>query len=292
VQIAELDSTLRKHWHLEPRDIEPLTGGLDSRTWALRSGDGQWVAKLVPPSGLRSLRAGLDTATLVQAAGIPAGAPLAARNGRSAVLVGRDWLAVLEWVDGAPLGTSPHDQTIIGSTLGAVHASLAGAPTTSAPRFDWLDPDAPHLGMTEWLRPTVRAAVTWFNAAAAQLVSRGLLHGDPAPWAFRWSQQSNTCGLIDWSSTLWGPLLYDLASAVMFVGGMTRAQPLIAAYRLRGPIRPGEIDAGLASMLRFRWAVQADYFARRLVTDEHAGLATPEDNERGLVDARVHLIGS
>ena len=292
MQIAELDSRLRTHWELEPDRIEELSGGANARTWKFRSDGAQWVAKLVPPSRARSFKAGLDTAALVQAQGIAAGAPRPARNGRSAVLVGRNWLAVLEWVDGQRLGTSARDQVIIGDTLGAVHASLTDAPTTSAPRFDWLDPDAPHLGATDWLRPTVVAALTWLNAASGQLLSRGLLHGDPAPAVFRWTPQTSTCGVIDWSTARWGPLLYDLASAVMYVGGITRGRPLIAAYQAHGTIRAGEIDTSLASMLRFRWAVQADHFARRLVADERTGVAVAEENERGLVNARVHLTGS
>jgi homoserine kinase type II len=42
-------------------------------------------------------------------------------------------------------------------------------------------------------------------------------------------------------------------------------------------------------MLRFRWAVQADYFARRVTGGDLTGVTGPADNERGLADAQRHL---
>ena len=45
-------------------------------------------------------------------------------------------------------------------------------------------------------------------------------------------------------------------------------------------------------MLRFRWAVQADYFARRITGNDLTGIAGPEENEKGLEDARRALCGA
>ena len=39
-------------------------------------------------------------------------------------------------------------------------------------------------------------------------------------------------------------------------------------------------------MLRFRWAVQADYFAWRVTANDLTGITGPEENEKGLEDAR------
>jgi hypothetical protein len=44
-------------------------------------------------------------------------------------------------------------------------------------------------------------------------------------------------------------------------------------------------------MLRFRWAVQADYFAWRISVNDLTGISGPEENEKGLEDARRFLIG-
>jgi hypothetical protein len=46
----------------------------------------------------------------------------------------------------------------------------------------------------------------------------------------------------------------------------------------------------LLTMLRFRWAVQADYFARRLATGDLTGITSSADNEKGLEDARQWLV--
>jgi hypothetical protein len=46
----------------------------------------------------------------------------------------------------------------------------------------------------------------------------------------------------------------------------------------------------VAGLLRFRWAVQADYFAYRLHVDDRTGIADAEENRVvGLADARAGL---
>jgi Ser/Thr protein kinase RdoA (MazF antagonist) len=87
---------------------------------------------------------------------------------------------------------------------------------------------------------------------------QGLLHADPAPEAFR-CDGSGRCGVVGWSSALHGPLLYDVASAAMYLGGPGSADSMIDAYRAAGPLTAAQIAYGLPVMLRFRWAVQADY---------------------------------
>jgi homoserine kinase type II len=42
-------------------------------------------------------------------------------------------------------------------------------------------------------------------------------------------------------------------------------------------------------MLRFRWAVQANYFAWRIAGNNLTGISGPQDNEKGLEDARRFL---
>jgi hypothetical protein len=42
-------------------------------------------------------------------------------------------------------------------------------------------------------------------------------------------------------------------------------------------------------MLRFRWAVQADYFAWRIANHDLTGITGPAENEKGLDDARRWL---
>ncbi len=141
------------------------------------------------------------------------------------------------------------------------------------------------------MRPAVQSAVRSWEAVADEVTSWGLLHGDPAPEAFLRPVGHRTCGLIDWSSTVFGPLLYDVASAVMYVGGIEKAAALISAYLEQGTVSPQEVTVGLGPLLRFRWAVQADYFARRLAAGDLTGITDGSENVKGLEDARRHLLG-
>ena len=67
---------------------------------------------------------------------------------------------------------------------------------------------------------------------------------------------------------------------------------MIDAYRAAGPLTEAQLAEGLPVLLRFRWAVQADYFAWRITENDLTGIAGPEENEKGLEDARRALLGS
>jgi len=86
-----------------------------------------------------------------------------------------------------------------------------------------------------------------------------------------------------------GPLLYDLASAVIYAGGPDHAKTLIRAYLGEGMLGAAEVEHGMAPMLRFRWAVQADYFAWRIGVNNLTGITGPQENEKRLEDARRAL---
>jgi homoserine kinase type II len=55
---------------------------------------------------------------------------------------------------------------------------------------------------------------------------------------------------------------------------------------------PAEELTALPTFVRFRWTVQADYYARRIWTRDSTGLAAPTDNEKGLAEACRHLFVS
>ena len=195
------------------------------------------------------------------------------------------------WMPGEPLtGADQGERRLIGSTLGRVHRAMSGAVVPATQRFHWVDPAAPHLSLRPWLRPAVASAVTALERPGLRAWSTGLLHADPAPGAFRLDPVTGRCGVIDWSTALYGPLVYDLASAAMFLGGLDRSAEMTAAYLAAGVLSRAETEEGLALMLRFRWAVQADYFARRIAGNDLTGIAGPQDNEKGLEDARRALL--
>jgi len=269
-------------------------GGMGSQTWIVDLDGRRWVAKSVAPHLANSFSGGLQAALLLGEAGISAGAAVPTRSGAVTVDTAcGDRVALLTWVPGIPLtGAGEGEQRLIGETLARVHRVLWGQTVPGAQAFHWVDPAAEHLALRPWIRPAVGAAVD----ALAELRHAepawplGLLHADPAPEAFRQDAVTGRCGIIDWSSAHYGPLLYDLASAVMYLGGPERAIAMTRAYLSAGPVTAREVADGLSVMLRFRWAVQADYFARRIATNDLTGINGSEENEKGLEDARRALL--
>jgi len=226
----------------------------------------------------------------LEQAGIPAGAPVPALGGQLAVNVGDAWLALLTWVPGRALsGHDDAEQDLIGRTLAKVHQALVGFEVDSAESFHWVDPAADYLALRDWLRPAIKTALDDLDTARPDRMTWSLLHADPAPEAFRLDRATGRCGVIDWSYALRGPLLYDLASAVMYVGGPDHAETLIRTYLGEGILGAAEVEHGLAPMLRFRWAVQANYFAWRIAGNNLTGISGPQENEKGLEDARRAL---
>lgn len=286
-----LRTLLADEWGLDGVLLTPHDRGMNSRTWLVDDGAARWVAKAVPTDAGRRFAGGLAVATLVEAAGIPAGAPRPATDGRLVVPTEDAMVGLLRYVPGDELEDrdDPLARRTIGETLGRAHLALRGAATADADRFHWLDVAAPHLDLRDWLRPGITAALDAYRRIPPDSMTWGLLHSDPAPEAFRLDPATGGCGVIDWDTALVGPLMYDVASAVMYVGGPRRAEPLLEAYSLTNALDSSEIERTLRAMLRVRWAVQADYFARRTAANDLTGIAGPEENEQGLEDARRAL---
>ncbi|KAB1110177.1 phosphotransferase enzyme family protein [Micromonospora aurantiaca] len=287
---GKLRACLAAHWGLADAAVQVHNGGMNSATWFVSEVGERWVAKAVAPGSRRSFISGLEAAAHVEAAGVPAGTPVVTRHGSLVADVDGVPLGLLNWVAGSGLlGRSPDEQRLIGATLARVHAALRSVTIKDADRFHWVDARAPHLAVRPWVRPSVTAALAGYEALDVGSLSWGLLHTDPAPEAFRLDRKTGECGLIDWSIAMSGPLLYDLASAVMYVGGIDNADYLVEAYLESKTMTRAEVEHGLTAMLRFRWAVQADYFARRLVTDDLTGITSAADNEVGLENAHRWL---
>ena len=275
---AAVRAALDRVWGLTGAQVLPHHGGTNSQTWTVAHARRRYVAKSVPAAAARDFTGGLAVAAHLQWAGIATGAPVLARDGRSVVPVAGRPLAVLVRVPGRPLGE--HDQPVIGATLARVHRVSSELDMPAARQFHRVDPAAPHLAVRPWVRPAVAAAVDAVAELDPRSLTWGLLHTDPAPEAFRLDPAAG-CGLTGWSVALAGPLLYDLASAVLYAGGPDAAAPLVDAYLADAPVTAAEVRRGLGTMLRFRWAVQADHFARRVSRGDLTGVAGPADGERG-----------
>ena len=279
---------LGRHWALDPARVAPLGGGMNSETWEVATPEGRWVVKAVVPRDTRGFEAGLHAASALEAAGVPAGAPRPTTDGALAVRLPAATVALLRWVDGRELDGSGDDPTAIGTTLAKAHRVLAATHVPDAPPFDWIDLRAGHLDAEPWVRPAVSAVLDEWAGARHRVTTWGFLHGDPAPEAFR-QDTTGTCGLIDWAGGVHGPCLYDVASAAMYLGP-DDSPAMVDAYRRHGVVGDRELDE-LPTLLRLRFAVQADYFARRVHESDLTGIAGDEGNRKGLADAR-RLLGA
>ncbi|WP_185759139.1 phosphotransferase enzyme family protein [Kribbella jejuensis] len=272
MDVAEV---LREHWDLKVSGVEVLTGGMNSATWLAVCGSERVVLKVVG-AGDVAFEPGLELAVRLDDAGVISGRPRVSKRGRLVERVDGRQVAVLDFVDGEEL--APSDQVEIGDVLGRVHSA---APLASGETADWLGlllPFEESLDLAPWIRPAVEGAVA--DAIALGPVSWAWLHGDPAAEAFR-RQADGRVALIDWGSAMRGPILYDVASAVIYVG-----RDVVPAYLERRPDLTDEIDRCLDVFLRVRYAVQAGYFAWRISTNLLTGISSPAENQKGLEDAR------
>ena len=210
---------VRVAWGRVVRSAEPLGGGMNSTTALLKLPDGSFVAKWVPTASAGALASGCEVAQLLAGRGLVTGEPLPTLDGRLTVPVGQGAAALLRFVAGEPLtADSVRDQLAMAVTLARVHA--AETTTSSAPFMSDEVAELVH-DVQPWIRPTVGVVLDEYDRLPA--LTWGVLHGDPAPEAFR-RQETGEVALIDWTASARGPVLYDVASAVMYLGGRVKAE--------------------------------------------------------------------
>ncbi|NIK56968.1 phosphotransferase [Kribbella shirazensis] len=270
---------LRERWDLKPARVQVLAGGMNSAAW-LAVADGWRVVLKSVGADDTAFESGLRLAVRLDDAGVRTGRPRPSKRGRFVERVEGRQVAVLEYVDGVELGEDPADQAAIGDVLGRVHSAAALGSGVTADWLRFLMPFEEHLDLEPWIRPAVEGAVA--DAVALGPVSWAWLHGDAAAEAFRRGPDGEVA-LIDWGGAMRGPILYDVASAVMYAGARDH---VVSAYLRRRPDLADEIELGLDTFLRVRWAVQAGYFAWRIGNNVLTGIAGPADNLKGLADAR------
>lgn len=279
-----LPPLLNELWDLDPADVRPLGGGMNSATCLVTTPAGDLlVAKW--SSDVESLEAGSSAAAALGAAGLRVGEAVRLGAGGLTTAVAGGALALLRHVPGRELeGESEHEQGLIGTTLATVHA--AGGPELHTGPFmsEWLSPADDVLGVASWLPDALADVRREYDALPPLTWSQ--LHTDPAPEAFIHDKDTGVTGLIDWAGSCRGPVLYDVASVVMYLGGPDRSERFLAAYGDRGPLDERELRR-LDSFRRFRWAIQASYYAGRIVAHDQTGiLDDPEHNRDSLTRAR------
>ena len=113
-------------------------------------------------------------------------------------------------------------------------------------------------------------------------------HADPAPDAFLRQPDTDQVALIDWSATT-RPVLHDVASALMYLGGRQNAASFWTAYVDHSPASSAELVDHLGALTRYRAAVQAAYFSWRIATVDNTGILDHDENWKGLRDAELML---
>src|SRR4051794_38425518 len=284
--MSDTHALLHRFWGIGSVEVRPLGGGMNSETWMVEHLGSTYVAKRVPASELDDLVAGCEVASALADAGFVTGRPVPTTDGR--LVVTEHALALLEHVPGRELeGETDDEQRWIAGTLAGVHAagSPGRGPSTDTFYADWLSPQLTGAEAHPWLAPAIEAV----RAETDPLrVTWAVLHTDPSPEAFIHDDRNGVTGLIDWAGAKRGPVLYDVASAVMYLGGSTNAAAFLTTYEAHGPLDADELQL-LDAFRRFRWVVQAAYFAWRLAVRDLTGVADQADNEKGLRDARRGL---
>jgi Ser/Thr protein kinase RdoA (MazF antagonist) len=278
---------LQRFWALDGVVVKPLGGGMNSATWLVEHEGSTYVAKRVAAGLVSELAAGCEIASMLAEAGVVTGRPVPTTDGR---LVVREYgLALLEHVPGRELeGGTDEQQRWIAITLAGLHAAgdPTDGPSTATFMTGWLSPQLPGVRKHRWLLRAIEAV----RAATDPLtVTWSVVHTDPSPEAFVHNDSTGETALIDWAGARRGPVLYDVASAVMYLGGPLQGSAFLTTYRSQGPLGSDELR-WLDAFRRFRFAVQGAYFAWRLAANDLTGIADQADNERGLSDARRGLI--
>jgi len=251
---------------------------MGSRTWLVRSERGTFVAKAVADTASQFDR-GLEAAEVVEASGISAGAPIRTADGTISVAFGEERVALLRFVPGEPVGSEHAGPW--GAALARAHEVLVGRDDLAEglERLPLINLEDPSLDVEPWIHPAIEPTLEAVMRYDGEV---GVLHGDPARAAFLVDEDASV-GIIDWGAVWWGPLLYDVASLQMYAG-----EDFAAALDGYRSVRPVDISS-LDVFLRFRWCVQAAYFAWRIANDVMTGIDDASENATGLSDARRNL---
>jgi Ser/Thr protein kinase RdoA (MazF antagonist) len=134
------------------------------------------------------------------------------------------------------------------------------------------------------------------STVSDQQLSISVIHADPGPDGFLLSGNSPGDGaqdaVIDWTTTLRGPLLYDLACFAVITrqAGPQPARWFIEGYAAQLP-EIGPQLAHLDWLVKARWLANAIYFASRIERGIKRGSESPTANQDGLAAAYAGMTG-
>lgn len=281
-------------WPCQVASAGPLSGGWNSSTWLVAAPGGErFVAKLADHHDAGALADGLRVAEFAASRGLACGAPLRTSDGALTVDLPAGVLALLRYVPGAhPDLSAPEQVRRAGRVMARAHKILRDCPAADQPPgrwpWEWVTRCLDTVAMPAHVKAAAR--LTWqeaVHAVADRRLSISLVHADPGPDAFLLSDgDASRDGLVDWATTLHGPLLYDLASFAVLTreAGPRAAQWFTEGYAEELPQIGPEL-AYLDCIVRARWVAHAIYFASRIERGINRGHPSPTANEDGLAAA-------
>jgi Ser/Thr protein kinase RdoA (MazF antagonist) len=293
---AEIIGPALSAWPYRVESVAPLAGGWNSATWLVVTAQGRYVAKLVDhPDGF-ALAIGMRVAEFLAARGLACGAPARTRDGELTISLPEGTLALLRHEPGTPPDlTRPGQVRRAGRVLARAHQALRDFPADSDPRYrwpwEWVPQSLDTIAMPEHVNATARRI--WpeiVRTVADQRLSISVIHADPGPDGFLLGGDSTRDGapdaLIDWATTLRGPLLYDLACFTVNTrpAGPQAARWFTEGYAAQMP-QIGPQLAHLDCLVKARWLANAIYFSWRIERGITRGPGSPTANQDGLAAA-------
>lgn len=294
---AEDVATALHAWPYRIESITPHDGGWNSTTWMVATAEGRFVAKLVDELDTPSLIKSLRIAEFVAERGLPSGAPVRTCDGRLTTALPAGSLALLRREPGtAPDSSAPDQIRRAGRLLARAHEALSDYPVGSDPHYrwpwEWVGRLLDTIPMPEHVNAAARQV--WrdvVRTVADNELTIGIVHGDPGLSCFLLGDD-DCDAMIDWATTMRGPLLYDLACvAVMNTrdGNPQVARWLIEGYVEQRPEIGAELDH-LNCLVKARWLANTVYFASRIERGIERGSSSPTTNQDGLAEAYAGLI--
>jgi Ser/Thr protein kinase RdoA (MazF antagonist) len=283
-------------WPYHVESVTPLAGGWNSTTWLVVTAEGSFVAKLVDGLDAPGLVSGLQVAEFLAARGLACGAPARTSNGQLTIPLPDGTLALLAHEPGRPPDLSaPAQVRRAGQVLARAHLALRDFPVGGDPRYrwpwEWVAQCLDTIAMQEQVAATAR--LVWpqiVRAVDRYQLSISLIHADPGPDGFLLDQSGPGDGardaIIDWTTTLRGPLLYDLASFAVITkpAGPRVSRWFIEGYATEMP-EIGPQLAHLDWLVKARWLANAIYFSARIERGITRGSDSPTANQDGLAAA-------
>ena len=231
--LERLPDLLLANWRLFATSVAPLGGGMNSFTALVVADHHRWVAKWVRAADSAGLRQGAQIAARLAAKGMRSGRPLPTMHGELMTALGGGSVVLLEHVPGRELTGEVRDQPDLAGALARAHA-LLGPSEPDAGFMSWLGDDQRVGDVAAWVLPAIEVVLAEFRGLPS--VTWGTLHADPSPEAFILDETTGEVGIIDWSAACAGPLMYDVASAVMYLGGPANARTFLEHYASGGPL--------------------------------------------------------